>query len=458
MGMIATMFTLARKTFRLARRAGGYFLVLLLMLYGLQYSTYPIGQQRSAIAFLVRDSQFDYVTWELQALASKTQQTLYGLHPFMSEADRSQQVRDYMTDLATAQRLESEVNAIFTDPDVSDPLTESSALRQERDALRADLGTRQPLVEAIIEGQVATVLLDEGFGTLGQLLPPISMRFTQVPNLLIVSPRDNIRFDISLNINPLPVDEIAALENRIDEQEDVSSLIVPLGGIALYPAMIIETTSISRAVEVFAHEWLHHYLFGFPLGLSYDFAGQARIINETTANLFGREIAPLVLARYYPELVTSLPQNRFYARDSAPVPVIFSPSLLTERRLGGEVTALPQTDPFEFGKELDTTRRRVDELLAAGEVEQAEAYMEERRALFVTNGYLLRKLNQAYFAFYGGYQSGAPGAGGSDPTGPAVQAIRDASPSVHDWIVTMRGITTRDDLLAARDAALAEEG
>ncbi|MCZ2094721.1 MAG: hypothetical protein LC121_00335, partial [Anaerolineae bacterium] len=79
----------------------------------------------------------------------------------------------------------------------------------------------------------------------------------------------------------------------------------------------------------------------------------------------------------------------------------------------------------------------------------AEAYMEQRRQVFVAHGYGIRKLNQAYFAFYGGYQSGQPGEGGSDPIGPAVQAIRDQSSSILEWIETMRGIVTRDELLAA---------
>ena len=426
--------------FRLARRVLGYFIVLLLMLYGLQYSSYPLGQQRTAIASVVADYVFDYVTWEVNALAIKAGQTLFGLHPFMDEAARSEYVRAYLSDLAAAQRLEAEVNAIFTNPDVAEPLTESAEIRARRDALRADLRARQPLAEAILEGQVATMLVEQGFGTLGQLLPPVSMHFTPLPNLLIVSPRDEIRFDISINIDPLPVDQIAALEAQIDAQEDVSSLIVPLGGIALFPAMIVETTSVERAADVFAHEWLHHYLFAFPLGLSYDFAGEARIINETTANIFGREIAPLVMARYYPEIA--------YSGAGA----AYIPSLQ-------RVQFVPrQQDNFDFGRELDRTRRQVDELLAEGRVAQAEAYMEERRRLFVENGYLIRKLNQAYFAFYGGYQSGAPGAGGSDPIGPAVQAILDASPSLHDWIVTMRGITTRAELLAERDRLMAEHG
>ena len=98
---------------------------------------------------------------------------------------------------------------------------------------------------------------------------------------------------------------------------------------------------------------------------------------------------------------------------------------------------------------MNETRVTVDGLLADGKIAQAEAYMEARRRLFVAHGYVIRKLNQAYFAFYGGYQSGSPGEGGADPIGPAVAAIRDQSASLHDWIATMRGITTRDQLLAA---------
>ncbi|MDL1900148.1 hypothetical protein FBR02_05195 [Anaerolineae bacterium CFX9] len=421
---------LIRFTFRLLR----WLVTLLLMVTLLRDSTLPLGDQWTAVGVMVGSRQFDYVGWEIGALAAKVDSTLWGVHPFMSEADRSAYVRAYMDDLARAHRLENQVAVVYANPEVADPEAESAALRAERDALRADLAARQTLAEAILEGQVSSVLVDLGFGVAGQLVPPMAMRFTQVPNLLIVSPRDAIRFDVSINLYAQPVDEQAALEARIDEAQNVSSLIVPLGGIALYPAMILETTSVAYALEVFAHEWLHHYLFLFPLGLFYDFAGETRIINETTANLFGREVGRLVLERYYPDLVPPPPAPR--DPNAAPPP-----------------TPNPGTPPpFNYGAEMHETRVTVDALLAEGRIEEAEAYMEERRQVFVNNGYMIRKLNQAFFAFYGGYQSGTPGEGGSDPIGPAVQAIRDASASIHDWIVVMRSITTRDELLAVRDA------
>ncbi|MFN8527741.1 MAG: hypothetical protein U0670_03925 [Anaerolineae bacterium] len=413
-----------------------WILRVVLMLFLLQSSSLPFGSDFTAVSLIVKDHLFDYVTWEINALSAKVGETLWGVHPFLDPAAGSDLVRTYFADIAHARDLEAQINTVYAQADSDQAAAITAAdLIAERDALRADLAARQTLIEAILEGQVASVLIDQGFGTAGQLLPPIAMRFTQVPNLLIVSPRDQIRFDISINLNPLPVDQMVALEAQIDHERDLSSLIVPLGGIALYPAMILETSSLPFAVETFAHEWLHHYLFAFPLGLSYDFAGEARIINETTASVFGETIGPLVLARYYPEFA---PQAR-----------LPQPAFTLARWSGLAFPAVPQAVPFDFGRALNNTRIHVDELLAQGSVEEAEAYMEQRRRLFVANGYALRKLNQAYFAFYGGYQSDVQGAGGTDPIGPAVRDLLARSPSIQAWIVTLRGITTREELLAA---------
>lgn len=465
------VFRLLWRGLRLLLRWLRRLLALLMFVVLIQRSTFPADTQFNVIAGLISPHQFDYITWEAGALWSKISQTLWGVHPYMDEPARSQFVRDYMRDLTEARRLEAEVNAIYTDPAISDPQAASLDVRVRRDALRADLRQRQSLVESILEGQVAAVLIDEGFGALGQLLPPIAMRFTQVPNLLVVSPRDEIRFDVSLNLDPLPVDEIAALENRIDAAFDVSSLIVPLGGIALFPAMILETTSIPWALETFAHEWVHHYFFFFPLGLNYftggdAFAGEARIINETVADIFGREIGARVLARYYPELVR-------------PASALVDALALITRHLQAQPAA------FDYGAAMHETRTTVDKTMAevsalneksavmqaAGRTARAEyfgdyagrliddieAYMEQRRQLFYDNGYRIRKLNQAYFAFYGGYQGGIPGIGGQDPIGPAVEDIRALSPDVRQFIVTMRGITTRAELLEVRDRMAREQ-
>ena len=106
----------------------------------------------------------------------------------------------------------------------------------------------------------------------------------------------------------------------------------------------------------------------------------------------------------------------------------------------------PLEDPaaFDFGREMRTTRLRVDELLAQGQVEEVEAYMEARRQIFVENGYLhLRKLNQAYFAFHGSY---ATGPGAVDPIGPLLKRLRLRHDSLKRFVDAVKGITTYDDL------------
>jgi hypothetical protein len=384
-------------------------------------SAIPLGDPWRRIGFIIGSRHFDYVGWEVSALAAKAGAALWGVHPFMSEADRTALVRAYFADLDRAIRLDSQIAGVYAESD--DAGADSAALRAERDALRESLADRQTLVESILEGQVSAALVDQGFGLGGQVLPPVLMRFTEPPQFLVVSPRERIGFEIGFSLHPISVDDAAELEARVEAAGDYSALVVPIGGMALYPAMVLERPSIPAVADTFAHEWLHHYLFFFPLGLNYDFDNETRIINETTATLFGQEMARLILDRYYPDLAVDPPPSR-----------------------------AKQGEPFDFGAALDETRRTVDDLLAAGRVEEAEAYMEERRALFVANGYLIRRLNQAFFAFYGGYQTGAPGAGGGDPIGAAVRAIRDASPSILAWIETMRVITTRAELLAVAES------
>ena len=86
------------------------------------------------------------------------------------------------------------------------------------------------------------------------------------------------------------------------------------------------------------------------------------------------------------------------------------------------------------------TRVNVDEMLADGQVAEAENYMEARRQFFWENGYHIRKLNQAYFAFHGAYADQPGGAAGAaDPVGPAVERAPEFSEAwaglsrAHSW-------------------------
>lgn len=407
------------------------------MLITFRASTPPPGDLYTGVGARARDSLFNYVDWELGALISKGFDALFGVQAYMDEANRSAFVRRYMTDMGAVFRLENAITDLYIDPAVDDPAAASADLRASRDALRADLRDRQGTVESIIQEQIAAVLADEGLAFLGQVLPPVAMRFTPLPDVIIVSPRDEIRVSASLSLEGLSVDRREALEEAVDADLDVSSLVVDIGGMALYPSMVGETDALGWSIETAAHEWVHHYLFFYPLGLNYfdDAQPDTRAINETTAEILGQEIARAVFRRYYPELVPPEPPPADDEAHPSPTPT-------------------PDPDAFSLSAEMHETRVTVDDLLAEGRVEEAEAYMEERRLFFNEHGYAFRKINQAYFAFYGGYQSEDNfGTAGDDPIGPAIAELRSLSPSLADFLATVRHITTTDQLLAAVEAA-----
>jgi hypothetical protein len=265
--------------------------------------------------------------------------------------------------------------------------------------------------------------VDEGFGLLGQAWPPVQMHMTPLPSILVVSPRDEIRQLYGLPLaHGLSLSRHQAMEEAVLDDLDRSALVVPIGGLGIFPAMVVETESVAFLTDVTAHEWTHHWLTLHPLGLSYGSDPALRTINETVASIVGVEVGEAALRRYYPE--------------RAPAPPAARPS-----------AQAPAAPAFNFRAEMAATRVQVDALLAEGKVEEAEAYMEGQRQLFVSHGYSIRRLNQAYFAFYGAYAD-TPGATGSDPIGPALLRLRQASPSLRAFLDTVADITSLEQLLA----------
>jgi hypothetical protein len=382
--------------------------------------------------------QFSYAGWMGQAIEQKIVQEMTGNQDYLSEAQRSAYVRTYLQAVANLQVLDGRIAAIYADSKIPNPDQQSADLRARRVGAQSEVARLESLAESIAESQVAAVLADEGFAVLGQIIPPVAAKITQLPALLVISPRNAIRVEASVNVINLSADQASSLEDTIDHSLNVSSLVVPLGGLSLFPSMVIQTWHAPTLFEVIAHEWCHHYLYFFPLGWSYD-SPEARILNESTAVLFGREIGRKVVERYYqqfPDILAQLP----------PRPTATP---------GEGVSPTPAPTPggpaaFDFGAAMNETRVQVDALLAAGNVDAAETYLKQRRAYFAANGVAIRKLNTAYFAFYGGYQgAGGSSASGADPTGPALAKLRADAGSIHAWLEKMRAITTRDALLAA---------
>lgn len=385
----------------------------------------PLGTEEEKLNAIVSQQQFDFLVWEANAFATKAKAALTGGHLYLTEEERKQLVLDYLALLRRAQELDGQINALYVDPNVTDPAAASADLLEELTAVRQQITAVQPLAEAIVQDQVAAVLADEGFDMLRQAWPPVLMHMTPLPTVMIVSPRDRIERIYQRTLEPgLTTPDKEEMETAVADRLNLSALVVPIGGMGTYPAMVQETSDLNWLVEVTAHEWGHHWMGFYPVGIYYT-DPEVRIINETIASLIDREIGAQVIARFYPEFVPPPPPEPTDAPTTPP----------------------PPTDPppFDFNAEMAATRIRVDELLAAGQIAEAEIYMEERRLLFVENGYPIRKLNQAYFAFYGAYAD-RPGATGSDPTGPMLQEIRAHSPSLRAFMDTIAPIRSRADL------------
>ncbi len=387
---------------------------------------WPIFQdERYVIDTILGQRYFDFVIWETNALAAKGEATLAGGQDYLGDETRKDTVLEYLGLVGEARRLEAQVNLIYSDPEVNDPDETSSDLQDEIKTLRAAIEELQPIAESILQEQVSTTIVEEGFDLFGRAWPPVQMHMTPLPNILIVSPREEIK-----QIHNIPLEHGLTspvreeIESTVLDTVDRSALVVGIGGLGFYPAMIVETSDINYLVNTIAHEWAHHWLTLHPLGLSYAANPVLRTMNETVASIFGDEVGARVIERYYPEFIPE-------PEEPAALPTEPDP-------------ALPP--PFDFRGEMAETRNKVDDLLAQDEVEQAETYMEERRQFFWENGYRIRKLNQAYFAFYGAYAD-VPGEQGDDPIGPAILAIRESSHDLRDFMDRLASLTSLQALL-----------
>jgi hypothetical protein len=384
-----------------------------------------LGDEEVQVDVITGSRAFDFMSWEWNAFLAKATAVLSGGTAYLDEETQKEIVLEYLDTIYESNRLNWEIEQIYVDPTIDNPDEASQEKLAELADVRQKMGRLQVLAEAIVQDQVATILAEEGFSIAGQLSPPVMMHMTPLPLMMIVSPRDAIQNKYQRPLTPgLTTAEQDKMETAVYENADLSALVVPIGGLATYPAMVKETSNVNWLPDVVAHEWAHHWLMPYPISLNYMTDPSIRTINETVASIVGVEIGEQVVARFYPEFVPPPP-----------------PEPTTETPI---VTEIVEPPPFDFRTEMAATRRVVDDMLADGDVDGAEAYMEERRQLFVENGYDLRKLNQAYFAFYGAYAD-EPGATGDDPIGPTLLAMREASPSLKAFLRSVTKIGSFED-------------
>jgi len=279
----------------------------------------------------------------------------------------------------------------------------------------------RPQVEAALERLVGQAYQDGGLDRaqpmlLDRLFPPVLVALTAPPNVLVIAPRTELRVIGSSVMQAMDVSIQERLEASADST-NVSSLVAPIGGLATYPSMVLDE-SADRVLAAVAHEWLHQYLIFYPLGRAYWNSQETREINETTADMIGQEVGG--------QLANSLG--------------------LAPRSTPPATSRSPQA--FDFRAFMREMRVQTEDLLKSGQVAQAEGYMRARRDELQQHGVQIRKLNQAYFALYGSYGEGFA-ASPSNPIPRLLRTLREQSPSLGDFIVRIRDVTTLAELRAA---------
>ena len=266
-----------------------------------------------------------------------------------------------------------------------------------------------------LPGNISEVLIAENI----TVFPQVRVKLVEPPLLLVISPRDRIvYYDRVLLIQGLSVDVMAQIEGKVDAL-DLSSLVVPLGGFgAAYPALVSPDMAPAHIVNAAVEEWAHQYLAFKPLGFLYlvDSLGLRQdpdviVMNETLAGMIAQEIGDKVYEHYY-----SNPESQVNS---------------------------PGQAVFDFNKEMRETRQKTNSLLTAGRIAEAERYMENRRIDFNRQGYKIRKLNQAYFAFHGIYGQD-PGA--VSPVYQNMLKLRKNYADLAGFIDKISGMTSYKDL------------
>lgn len=381
-----------------------------------------------------REIEFDYPNWVWDASWTKIKQATIGTPYTFNRETNKEIVFDYIRTTLNLQTTERRIEEIYADPNIENKETAIELLQTQRDEFADRQKELAPFAESILQAQISEAVAQLDLTAIGQPIPPVLYHSSPTPLALIVSSREKIEQTANISVLPtLTIDEQINLEDTVAESLDVSTLVVRIGGVGVYPTMVMETTDLRWMLSTIAHEWIHNYLNIRPLGLNYSTTPELRTMNETTASIAGDEIGNLVLETHYPEFLASNTNGNLVLFNEP-----FLPPIIAD-----------DPPPFDFRAEMHETRVTADEMLAEGKVKEAEAYMEERRQFFWQNGYLLRKLNQAYFAFHGAYADVPGGAAGEDPVGPAVRTLRAQSASLEDFINTIAWMTSFDQLQEA---------
>ena len=370
-------------------RVSRWLVITLLVFYGIIAWMLPRGDTLSFTAAETASVSHRYglLSFEVQNFMDKWFHRIYTTLPWTETgtADREADLTRYMDIVplirdASFKVLEESSRDVVVASELAVQQRTLDDLLNERDRLRDS-------VEEYLEAAISAELVRVNLNAAGEFIwPPVDFRIDNPPSVLVVSPRDRIERSETILIEPdISVSDMERIEKLLLEDHNLSAAIMRTGGLASYPNVIPSTRDLLPLLEVAAHEWVHAYLFFYPLGRSFFDGGTMVEINETLANIVGDEIGGDAWA--------TLTGNPAPVREPPPP---FTPQ---DEPLEPE----PESGEFDFFRFMRDTRVKADDLLEAGDIEEAETWMELRRVELQENGYLIRKINQAFFAFNGSY-------------------------------------------------------
>jgi hypothetical protein len=370
---------------------------------------------------IVTPYRFNLARWEIDTLTQEINKST------LNEASSNDNaiVEEYFSIIRRIYDLSSEIenNNQVANDETNSRNNEFSELSRRKEILKTQ-------VDTIMEKQIRETLSLQGINNplealLGTKItfPPVNMVLAEPPLLLVISPRERIESIREILLVPaLEIETIESIEAEVSKL-DVSVLVIKIGGVATYPAFVNDNFDLRKAIDVAIEEWLHHYLTFKPLGFLYllDLTGilpnyEIATINETAVGMISKEIGDLLIEKYYSD---------YFIRESQ-----------------DEKKSKKKND-FDFNEEMRQIRRKVDASLLAAKVIEAEEFMEERRLYLASQGYYIRKLNQAYFAFFGTYADSPTSV---NPIGVELKELRNKTVSLKEYLETVAGIKNRNDL------------
>lgn len=408
-------------------RVSRWVVILLLVAYGFVALMIPRGDSLSFTAAESASASHRYglLSFELENFMDKWLHRVYTAFPWTntSTADREADLVRYMEIVPLIRDAEFRV----LEAAASDVMEASALVTRQRtlDDLLAERDRLRDSVEEYLESAISAQLVELDLNTFGDFIwPPVDFRIDNPPSVLVISPRDRISRTETILIDPeISVAEMDRIEQRLLEENNLSAAIMRTGGLASYPNVIPSTRDLLPLLEVAAHEWVHAYLFFYPLGRSFFTGGAMVEINETFANIFGDHVGG--------ETWAELTGNPAPVRQ--PPPPYIPPDELSE------IEPEPDTGEFDYFRFMRNTRIRIDELLAEGNIAGAEAWMEQRRIELQANGYYIRKINQAFFAFTGSYGDSPSSV---SPTANQMWELLEQEENVAGLLKALRGISS----------------